>query len=126
MFQRSVHDADATAELIEGCTAIEHVHPDTIGRAPRTAPRRFHGGALAFTLFCTICVTPSHPTPLRCSRAAYTRRSRKSGLAHSSIAITLDLYSQVLRQQDEAAARVDDVLRDAIKPPSQRKRVAFG
>ncbi|MDH5327985.1 MAG: site-specific integrase [Gammaproteobacteria bacterium] len=40
-------------------------------------------------------------------------------LGHSSIAITLDLYSHLLKGvQEEAASKVDEALRSAIKKPS--------
>ena len=56
----------------------------------------------------TTCATPTRPI---CWPLAFTPRSPASGLGHSKVAITLDLYSHVIPgMQGDAAKRVDDAL----------------
>src|SRR5262245_4693717 len=70
---------------------------------------------------------------LRHSHATYLLASgvhpkiAQGRLGHSSVAITLDLYSHILPgMQADAAGRVDLVVRDAIKRRRKMKRVANG
>ena len=44
-------------------------------------------------------------------------------LGHATVAVTLDLYSHVLPgMQEEAAARVDDALREALQKRQEKIR----
>jgi hypothetical protein len=58
--------------------------------------------------------------PRTFSLLGYIQRSPASGLGHSKVGITLDLYSHVLPgMQADAAARVDDALRVALQKRSR-------
>jgi integrase len=60
----------------------------------------------------TICAMPTRPT---CQPPASTPKNASERLGHSKVGITLDLYSHVLPEmQEAAAARVDRDLEDVI------------